>query len=146
MIWYEVLNYLRTHIQQNTNAEDVIFGAMRPQMLGLTNISPGKVLLIRGTETEVNGDGLPVENTVTVYLECWVRNDEQEMESGYQQLARLEEQIDAALLAIKKESGMISGNIQLMDLIVRSKSGDLDSMRPLIGSQYEIAIDVYESE
>lgn len=146
MIWYEVLKYLRTYIQQNTNAEDVIFGAMRPQMLGLTNTSHGKVLLVRGTESEVNGDGLSVGNTVTVYLECWVRNDAQEMESGYQQLAQLEEQVDAALLAIKQESGIITEDIQLMALTVKSKSGDLDSMRPLIGSQYEIAITVYAGE
>lgn len=146
MIWYEVLKYIENRIKQNTNAEDVILGAMRPQMLGLTNVSPGKVLLIRGAETEEYGDGLPIQQTVTVYLECWVRNDDPATESGYLQLSRLEEQVDAALLAIKKESGFITGEVQLMDLVVKSKSGDLDTMRPLIGAQYEIAVTVYDGE
>lgn len=144
MLWYEVLKYIQSRMNQETNAEAVLFGAVKPQMLGLKPDAPGKLLLIRGSERDTQDDGLSEQKEITVYLECWIRDDEQDMCSGYRRLAELEEQVDTALLEIKKESGVIVDQLQLMDLEVKSKSGDLDTMRPLIGSQYEIAVTVYD--
>lgn len=143
MIWYDALSYIRGKIAGLEYAPSVELGAKNPKMLSLDAGGPGAVLLIRGQEASED-EGLQSYIKVTVYLECWVRSDAQSLEAGYTQLAALETRIDGVLEAIREESEMITPGYQLMDIVVDQKTGDVDSMRPLIGSQYTVILTVHK--
>jgi hypothetical protein len=143
MLWYDVLSYIRDKIKGMDGAPGVELGAKNPKMLSLDASGPGAVLIIRGQEAEED-NGLQSYINVTLYLECWVRSDDQSLEAGYAKLAALEERIDEALQGIRSESGIIAPGLHLMDLSVDQKTGDMDSMRPLIGSQYTVIVTVYK--
>lgn len=143
MVWLDLLNYIADSIGAIEEAPAIVIGGKHPEMLGVKPDSAGAVVLIRGTETFKNR-GLQYNAVVTFFLECWIRNDSPNMEEGYEQIAELEEKVDRVLATIKGNSGMITETAQLMDISIKTKAGDLDGRRPLVGSQYTIEAFIYE--
>lgn len=144
-VWNDVLHYVAEKIKVIEDAPTVTIGGKRPEMLGIKPDSNGAVVLIRGVE-EYKYNGLQYNVAITFFLQAWIRNDDPDMVNGYDQLAVLEEKVDAVISSVKEISGMMSETAQLMDISVKRRAGDLDSRRPLCGSQYTIEAFVYEAE
>lgn len=143
MAWLEILKYLQAELKKQKAAQEIKLGAYDPRAIKNTD---GIILLMRGNEQPDNDSDMVDYETVTLYLECWIRYDGTELSIGYEKLAALESEVDAVLQKIRNASGMVTNAIQLMDIRVSRKTGDLGGLRPLYGVQYEITVTVYESE
>lgn len=143
MAWLEILKYLQAEMKKQKAAQEIKLGAYDPRAIKNTD---GIILLMRGNEQPDNDSDMVDYETVTLYLECWIRYDGTELSIGYEKLAALESKVDAILQKIRAVSGKVTNNIQLMDIRVSRKTGDPGGLRPLYGVQYEITVTVYESE
>lgn len=140
MVWYRLLSRIEQAMKV-AGIPKVRYGALDPRTQGVNR--DGMVFLIRGYEGDDTDDDLIMYRTVTFYLECWVREDSPDFRESYALLAEKEEIIDAVLEKIKGESGMIDNTIQLIDLHVDQKTGDMGTLRPLCGVQYAVTATVY---
>lgn len=147
-MWLEVLKHVAKKLQKSKAAPRVMLGAVNPARAEVT--SAGTILLVRGNETSAEEDRGEL-SIVTIYLEAWVRDDAPDMVKGYERLAKLEAKIDAALNELREQAGrldeaaaMISPALQLVDIQIDTKTGDMDSMRPLVGTQYSIQVKVFK--
>lgn len=143
MAWFDILKYLQAELKKQKAAQEIKLGAYDPRAIKNTD---GIILLMRGNEQPDNDSDMVDYETITLYLECWIRYDGTELYVGYEKLAALESKVDAVLQKIRTVSGKVTNNIQLMDIQVSRKTGDPGGLRPLYGVQYEITVTVYESE
>ena len=127
MAWLEILKYLQTELKKQKAAQEIKLGAYDPRTIKNTD---GIILLMRGNEQPDTDSDMVDYETITLYLECWIRYDGTELYVGYEKLAALESEVDAVLQKIR----------------VSRKTGDPGGLRPLYGVQYEITVTVYESE
>ncbi|WP_277301195.1 hypothetical protein [Veillonella montpellierensis] len=146
-MWYYVLTLLKRAITEMDSTIEVSLGAIPPEHLDVG--SNGNVLLIRGDEDMAEAKDTKMLD-VTIYLEAWVREDSPNLENGYKLLTKLEESIDKALTVVRQavtsldeQYCVLNDRYQLMDIVVERKVGDLDSIRPLVGSQYTIRCKLY---
>lgn len=143
MAWLEILKYLQAELKKQKAAQEIKLGAYDPRTIKNTD---GTVLIMRGNEQPDSDSDMVDYETITLYLECWIRYDGTELYVGYEKLAALESEVDAVLQKIRNASGMVTNAIQIMDIRVSRKIGDPGGLRPLYGVQYEITVTVYESE
>ena len=142
-MWFELLKRLKDVLTSHNVSAPVQLGAVIPQHADVDEI--GKIMLVRGSET-VNDESIENELLVTIYLEAWVRNDDPDLSVGYARISELEGQIDTALKQMRQAVGSLNesvcvlsdSNYQILDFKVKQKTGDLDALRPLLGSQYTI--------
>lgn len=146
-MWYYVLTLIKRAITEMDSTIEVSLGAIPPEHLDVG--SSGNVLLIRGDEYMAEAKDTKMSD-VTVYLEAWVREDSPNLENGYKLLTKLEESIDKSLTVVREavtsldeQYCVLNDRYQLMDIVVERKVGDLDSIRPLVGSQYTIRCKLY---
>ena len=146
IMWFELLRRIQDVLMTCKVSSPVQLGAVIPQHADI-----GKIMLVRGSET-VNDESIENELLVTIYLEAWVRNDDPDLSVGYARISELEGQIDAALKQMRQAVGSLNedicvlngSNYQILDLKVKQKTGDLDALRPLIGSQYTIECRLFD--
>ena len=149
IMWFELLKRIQDVLMTCKVSAPVQLGAVIPQHATVDEI--GKIMLVRGAET-VNDESIENELLVTIYLEAWVRNDDPDLSVGYARISELEGQIDAALKQMRQAVGSLnedicvlnSSNYQILDLKVKQKTGDLDALRPLLGSQYTIECRLFD--
>lgn len=147
MMWFEVLQRIRDKLNESGLSISAKLGALIPQHAEISGA--GTIMLVRGSETK-NDESMQDELLMTFYLEAWVRDDEAEFESGYSLLAGLEERIEVVLGSIRNSVGALKEDVcvlncgyQILDICVKQKVGDLDSMRPLLGTQYTIEVRLF---
>lgn len=148
-MWYEVLKRLSDVITQANIVADVKIGAYRPTLLSPTE--SGTILLMRGDE---NNQDSKMHNRVdmTFYVEIWTKSNEKDYSVGYELIQRLEQAFEQALIGYRERLGsldttacMFDNGWQIMDVYVDSKRGDVDSNRPLIGSQYTLKAQLFDT-
>ena len=148
-MWFELLKRLNDVLTSHKVSAPVQLGAVIPQHADIDEI--GKIMLVRGSET-ANDESMENELLVTIYLEAWVRNDDPDLAVGYAQISELEGQIDVALKNMRQAVGSLNesvcvlsdSNYQILDFKVKQKTGDLDALRPLLGSQYTIECRLFD--
>lgn len=148
-MWFELLKRLNDVLTSHKVSAPVQLGAVIPQHADIDEI--GTIMLVRGSET-ANDESMENELLVTIYLEAWVRNDAPDLAVGYARISELEGQIDAALKEMRQAVGSLNesvcvlsdSNYQILDLKVKQKTGDLDALRPLLGSQYTIECRLFD--
>lgn len=147
IMWFELLKRIQDVLMTCKVSAPVQLGAVIPQA-AVDEI--GKIMLVRGSET-VNDESIENELLVTIYLEAWVRNDDPDLSVGYARISELEGQIDIALKKMRQAVGslnedicVLNSNYQILDLKVKQKTGDLDALRPLLGSQYTIECRLFD--
>lgn len=149
IMWFELLERIQDVLTACKVSGPVQFGAVMPQYADVDEI--GKIMLIRGSEM-ANDESAENELLVTIYLEAWVRNDDPDLSVGYARISELEGQIDAALKQMRQAVGSLNedicvlndSNYQILDLKVKQKAGDLDALRPFLGSQYTIECRLFD--
>lgn len=148
-MWYEVLKRLSDVITQANIVAYVKIGAYRPTLLSPTE--SGTILLMRGDE---NNQDSKMHNRVdmTFYVEIWTKSNEKDYSVGYELIQRLEQAFEQALIGYRERLGsldttacMFDNGWQIMDVYVDSKRGDVDSNRPLIGSQYTLKAQLFDT-
>lgn len=148
-MWYEVLKRLSDVIIQANIVADVKIGAYRPTFLSPTE--SGTILLMRGDE---NNQDSKMHNRVdmTFYVEIWTKSNDKDYSVGYELIQRLEQAFEQALIGYRERLGsldttacMLDNGWQIMDVYVDSKRGDVDSNRPLIGSQYTLKAQLFDT-
>lgn len=148
-MWYEVLKRLSDVITQANIVADVKIGAYRPTLLSPTE--SGTILLMRGDE---NNQDSKMHNRVdmTFYVEIWTKSNDKDYTVGYELIQRLEQAFEQALIGYRERLGsldktacMFDNGWQIMDVYVDSKRGDVDSNRPLIGSQYTLKAQLFDT-
>lgn len=147
MMWFEVLQRIRDALNESGLSIHAKLGALIPQHAEVSRA--GTIMLVRGSETK-NDESMQDELLMTFYLEAWVRDDEAEFEPGYNLLASLEDRIEVVLGSIRNSVGALKESVcvlncgyQILDICVKQKVGDLDSMRPLLGTQYTIEVRLF---
>lgn len=145
-MWFSLLQYLKEKVEPKVKAK-VYIGAVNPTQVKLD--SAGALFFMRGHEEKFKST---LHNTfnVTFFVEAWVRDDNVDLTKGYEVLSDLEIGFENVLHTLREGAGelneeyaILSDNYQLLDMAIQQKSGDLDSVRPLVGTQYEIVATVY---
>ena len=98
----------------------------------------------------IRGETTPGDNTIQselqqeLYIEVWGRNDDPDMNVGYEVIAKFEDTFEAIMNNLRNSCGRLVPEAcilqdtcyQIIDIKCTSKVGDHDSVRPLIGTQY----------
>lgn len=149
-MWLLFMKKLEEWLREEKVAPIISLGAVNPTEPGIGG--EGAVFIIRGEESRGDEDVLS-ETRLTIYLETWVRDDSPKLQYGYERLHHIEERVDEALKKIRHGAGALDdkyarldGRFQLMDVCVSQKTGDLDSMRPLVGTQYTLEVMLYDTQ
>lgn len=85
MAWLEILKYLQAEMKKQKAAQEIKLGAYDPRAIKNTD---GIILLMRGNEQPDNDSDMVDYETVTLYLECWIRYDGTELSIGYENWPR----------------------------------------------------------
>lgn len=97
------------------------------------------VEIVRGTE---DTDDLvnPRRGTVTLWLDCWVRDETDDLAAAaYPDLAALESDVLAALMDWQRHGDRVAGSVFKVN--VRRRQPDGGIFRPVHGSRTTVAID-----
>lgn len=145
---YLLLEKIKGILEGQSDAPKVMYGAINPKALDVGK--NGSVLLIRGNET-ANQLETHTERIVTFYMELWTKEHGKDVGNAYESIDRLEQVVDGALtdyrekvLSLYEEDAFLNDNLQVLDVVITDKVGDMDSMRPLIGVQYTVQVRLYE--
>lgn len=141
-VWYDALISLRDFLiaQPALTGVTVKLGAINPNNMIKEVTEGGAIFLARDRETKEKlikgGDG-----TVEIMAFCYERSDEKDPADGYQKLSALEDAFNTALTqwAHTVESSILGADIIYVE--IDETMGDLDAMRPLIGSKKAVRIE-----
>ena len=89
-----------------------------------------------------------LRGAITPFNLNWGRNDNPDLEVGYELIANLEDRFEAIINDLRKRCGELdetacilqNTGYQIIDLVCTSKIGDHDSVRPLVGTQYRFMV------
>lgn len=140
-MWLELMQHIKRVIDSHGTGFNVILGAMRPQAANID--SNGVIMVIRG-ETTPGDNAIQSELQQELYIEVWGRNDDPDMNVGYEVIAKFEDTFEAIMNNLRNSCGRLvpdacilqDSGYQIIDIKCTSKVGDHDSVRPLIGTQY----------
>ena len=125
-IWLMVLDYVQSELEASLDPEVIVQqGRRNPKSVLLERDTDRAVFLVRGSESDRNNGILSDRTNVTFFIECWAREDDPKR--------------------IKRVSGMIATDFQLMDLKVLERRGDNDSQRPFFGTQFEVVVEISDN-
>ncbi len=148
-MWYELLYKLADVIGQANIVHEVKVGAYKPTNANVTD--EGVILLMRGDETNKDAK-LHNRVDMTFYIELWTRGDVKDLSDGHKRLHDLEMAFEEVFISYREKLGaldatacMLDSGWQIMDICVDTRRGDLDSIRPLIGSQYTVTASLYDA-
>lgn len=145
-IWLMVLDYVQSELEASLDPEVIVQqGRRNPKSVLLERDTDRAVFLMRGSESDRNNGILSDRTNVTFFIECWAREDDPNASQVYTKIARLEYNVDEILKLIKRVSGMIATDFQLMDLKVLERRGDNDSQRPFFGTQFEVVVEISDN-
>ena len=144
-MWLELMQRIKSTIDNSGAAFNVMLGAMRPQAAKIDE--NGVIMVIRG-ETTSGDNSIQSELQQELYIEVWGRNDNPDLEVGYELIANLEDRFEVIINDLRKRCGELdetacilqNTGYQIIDLVCTSKVGDHDSVRPLVGTQYRIMV------
>lgn len=144
-MWLELMQHIKSTIENSGAAFNVMLGAMRPQAAKIDE--NGVIMVIRG-ETTRGDNSIQSELQQELYIEVWGRNDNPDLEVGYEVIANFEDKFEAIINDLRKRCGELdekacilqSNGYQIIDLVCTNKTGDHDSVRPLIGTQYRFMV------
>lgn len=144
-MWLDLMQHIKSTIDNSGAAFNVMLGAMRPQAAKVDE--NGVIMVIRG-ETTPGDNSIQSELQQELYIEVWGRNDNPDMAIGYEVLAKLEDRFEVIINDLRKRCGELdetacilqNTGYQIIDLVCTSKVGDHDSVRPLIGTQYRFMV------
>lgn len=144
-MWLELMQHIKSAIDNSGAAFNVMLGAMRPQAAKVDE--NGVIMFIRG-ETTRGDNSIQSELEQELYIEVWGRNDNPDLEVGYELIANLEDRFEAIINDLRKRCGELdetacilqNTGYQIIDLVCTSKIGDHDSVRPLVGTQYRFMV------
>ena len=144
-MWLELMQHIKSTIDNSGAAFNVMLGAMRPQAAKVDG--NGVIMVIRG-ETTRGDNSIQSELEQELYIEVWGRNDNPDLEVGYELIANLEDRFEAIINDLRKRCGELdetacilqNTGYQIIDLVCTSKVGDHDSVRPLVGTQYRFMV------
>ncbi len=140
-MWLELMQHIKSTIDGYGTELNVLLGAVRPQAAQVDE--RGVIMVIRG-ETTPGDTSIQSELQQELYIEVWGRNDNPDLEAGYTVMAKLEEVFEFIMSELRKKCGELDedscilqeNGYQIIDIKCTSKTGDHDSVRPLIGTQY----------
>jgi len=148
-MWLELLNQIKTAIEESDFSGSVKLGFLNPQNAGID--SNGMVFLGRGECGPI--DEL-VHNTLKqeFYVEVWTRVDSADFEEGYDIISELELEVEKILGQFREQCGALNADVcvlqdsgfQIIDIHCTNKVDDHDSMRPFIGTQYRFEARLYD--
>ena len=141
----ELMQHIKSTIDNSGAPFNVMLGAMRPQAAKVDE--NGVIMVIRG-ETTRGDNSIQSELEQELYIEVWGRNDNPDLEVGYELIANLEDRFEAIINDLRKRCGELdetacilqNTGYQIIDLVCTSKIGDHDSVRPLVGTQYRFMV------
>lgn len=144
-MWLELMQHIKSTIDNSGAAFNVMLGAMRPQAAKVDE--NGVIMVIRG-ETTRGDNSIQSELEQELYIEVWGRNDNPDLEVGYELIANLEDRFEVIINDLRKRCGELdettcilqNTGYQIIDLVCTSKIGDHDSVRPLVGTQYRFMV------
>lgn len=144
-MWFELMKHIKSTIDDSGAPFNVMLGAMRPQAAKVDE--NGVIMIIRG-ETTRGDNSIQSELEQELYIEVWGRNDNPDLEVGYELIANLEDRFEAIINDLRKRCGELdetacilqNTGYQIIDLVCTSKIGDHDSVRPLVGTQYRFMV------
>ena len=144
-MWFELMQHIKSTIDNSGAPFNTMLGAMRPQAAKVDE--NGVIMVIRG-ETTSGDNSIQSELQQELYIEVWGRNDNPDLEVGYELIANLEDKFEAIINDLRKRCGELDETAcilqrtgyQIIDLVSTSKVGDHDSVRPLVGTQYRFMV------
>lgn len=144
-MWFELMQHIKSTIDNIGAPFNVMLGAMRPQAAKVDE--NGVIMIIRG-ETTRGDNSIQSELEQELYIEVWGRNDNPDLQVGYELIADLEDRFEAIINDLRKRCGELdetacilqNTGYQIIDLVCTSKIGDHDSVRPLVGTQYRFMV------
>ena len=144
-MWFELMQHIKSTIDNSGAPFNVMLGAMRPQAAKVDE--NGVIMIIRG-ETTRGDNSIKSELEQELYIEVWGRNDNPDLQVGYELIANLEDRFEAIINDLRKRCGELdetacilqNTGYQVIDLVCTSKIGDHDSVRPLVGTQYRFMV------
>ena len=144
-MWFELMQHIKSTIDNSGAPFNVMLGAMRPQAAKVDE--NGVIMIIRG-ETTRGDNSIQSELEQELYIEVWGRNDNPDLQVGYELIADLEDRFEAIINDLRKRCGELdetacilqNTGYQIIDLVCTSKIGDHDSVRPLVGTQYRFMV------
>ena len=146
-VWYRVLEEIQDVLIQNKVARIVEMGALNPNDFDFTLSKKSQlkdgIFIYRDREYNENVQNMhnSKEGTVTVYLECWVRNDNPNPRCGYKDLSELEDKVEKVLRQyVLDRVNDEDSSFALLDIESLETIGDADSKRPLVGSRKNLKI------
>ena len=83
-MWLELMQHIKSTIDNSGAAFNVMLGAMRPQAAKVDE--NGVIMIIRG-ETTRGDNSIQSELEQELYIEVWGRNDNPDLEVGYELMA-----------------------------------------------------------
>ena len=144
-MWLDLMQHIKSTIDNSGAAFNVMLGAMRPHAAKVDE--NGVIMVIRG-ETTPGDNSIQSELQQELYIEVWGRNNNPDMAIGYEVLAKLEDRFEVIINDLRKRCGELdetacilqNTGYQIIDLVCTSKVGDHDSVRPLVGTQYRFMV------
>ena len=144
-MWLDLMQHIKSTIDNSGAPFNVMLGAMRPQAAKVDE--NGVIMIIRG-ETTRGDNSIQSELEQELYIEVWGRNDNPDLQVGYELIANLEDRFEAIINDLRKRCGELdetacilqNTGYQIIDLVCTSKVGDHDSVRPLVGTQYRFMV------
>lgn len=144
-MWFELMQHIKSTIDNSGAPFNVMLGAMRPQAAKVDE--NGVIMIIRG-ETTRGDNSIQSELEQELYIEVWGRNDNPDLQVGYELIANLEDRFEAIINDLRKRCGELdetacilqNTGYQIIDLVCTSKIGDHDIVRPLVGTQYRFMV------
>lgn len=148
-MWLELLEFLKSELEEKGMTCPIVIGAFHPNELGLTHNGDTCIQIMRGSEVKSQHQGLI---DVTVYIEVWARHGAKDGLEGYQALARIEHQLMGVIYAIDKEVGR-DGALELefndgqvlVSLEVTEVYSDGGAVRPFYGSSHTVKAVIHDS-
>ena len=93
-MWLELMQHIKHVIDSHGTGFNVILGAMRPQAANID--ANGVIMVIRG-ETTPGDNTIQSELQQELYIEVWGRNDDPDMNVGYEVIAKFEDTFEAIM-------------------------------------------------
>lgn len=145
-IWLMVLDYVQDELETSLGPEVIVQqGRRNAKSVLLEKDTDRAVFLVRGSETDRNNGIQSDRTSVTFFVECWAREDDPNASRVYVKISGLEYKVNEILKRIKRVSGMIETDFQLMDLNVVDRRGDNGSQRPFFGTQFEVVVEISDN-
>lgn len=134
-MWFDIIKHMVNYYSNLSNFSDV---SIEGGTDGRKPSSAATIYVLRNMETDIDFHQRS-KGTVSLWIECWVRNDSKVPIDAYESLSQLETMFLEAFPDWTKQVGTDLGKIATK-ITIPHFVGDADRLRPLCGSQASILI------